>query len=321
MTDMRRHRALIAILLSLATLSAACGLINRLKGMAGPTSIYSPDPKSDPPVQFPNAKDSLKFLAFGDFGTGTKWQYETGAQMAKTRERFPFEIAVLMGDNLYGESRPQEYANFFEKPYKALLDAGVKFYAALGNHDDRNQRFYKNFNMEEKQYYSFKAPKQNVRFFALESTYPEPEQLKWFENELKGSGEDWKIVFMHHPLYSSGGRHGSDVGLREVLEPLMVKYNVSVVLTGHDHFYERIKPQKGIAHFLVGSAGKLAPGDIDKNSPLTARGFDTDYAFLVAEILGDQMYFQAITRTGGIMDSGIIGRRKDAASTGTPAVK
>jgi 3',5'-cyclic AMP phosphodiesterase CpdA len=227
-----------------------------------------------------------------------------------------------MGDNLYGESRPQEYANFFEKPYKALLDAGVKFYAALGNHDDRNQRFYKHFNMEEKQYYSFKAPKQNVRFFALESTYPEPEQIKWFENELKGSGEDWKIVFMHHPLYSSGGRHGSDVGLREVLEPLMVKYNVSVVLTGHDHFYERIKPQKGIAHFLVGSAGKLAPGDIDPKSPLTARGFDTDYAFLVAEIVGDQMYFQAITRTGGIMDSGIIGRRMDAGTgTGAPIVK
>ena len=317
-----RQRSLVAILLCGVTLAGSCSLINRLKGMAGPTSIYSPDPKSDPPVQLPNAKDSLKFLAFGDFGTGTRWQYETGAQMAKTREKFPFEIAVLMGDNLYGESRPQEYANFFEKPYKALLDAGVKFYAALGNHDDRNQRFYKNFNMEEKQYYSFKAPKQNVRFFALESTYPEPEQLKWFENELRGSGEDWKIVFMHHPLYSSGGRHGSDVGLREVLEPLMVKYNVSVVLTGHDHFYERIKPQKGIQHFLVGSAGKLAPGDIDKNSPLTARGFDTDYAFLVAEIVGDNMYFQAITRTGGIMDSGIVGRRKDAGTgTGTPAVK
>jgi predicted MPP superfamily phosphohydrolase len=315
-----RHRPVAALLLFCVALSSACGLLNRFYGTAGPTSVYSPDPKADPPVQLPNAEGSLKFLAFGDFGTGTRWQYETGAQMAKTREKFPFEIAVLLGDNLYGESRPQEYERFFEKPYKALLDAGVKFYAALGNHDDRNQRFYKNFNMEEKQYYSFKAPKQSVRFFALESTYPEPEQIKWFEEELKKSGEDWKIVFMHHPLYSSGGRHGSDLALREVLEPLLVKYNVSVVLAGHDHFYERIKPQKGIAHFVIGSAGKLAPGDIDRNSPLTARGFDTDYAFWVGEIVGDQLYFNAITRTGGIMDSGIIGRRKDAG-TGTPVVK
>jgi 3',5'-cyclic AMP phosphodiesterase CpdA len=92
----------------------------------------------------------------------------------------------------------------------------------------------------------------------LESTYLAPEQIEWVEKELKGSGEDWKIMFFHHPLYSSGGRHGSDVALREALEPLFTQYNVSVVFTGHDHFYERIKPQKGIAHFVVGSAGKLA---------------------------------------------------------------
>jgi 3',5'-cyclic AMP phosphodiesterase CpdA len=313
-----RHRTLIALLLVSATLSSGCGIINRLKGMAGPTAVYAPDPKSEPPVKMPNAEGSLKFAMFGDFGTATRWQFETGDQMAKTHKEFPFELVLLAGDNLYGASRPQEYENRFEQPYKALLDAGVKFYAALGNHDDRNQRFYEPFNMAGKQYYSFKAPKQDVRFFALESTYPEPEQIQWFENELKGSGEDWKIVYMHHPLYSSGGRHGSDHALREVLEPLLLKYNVSVVLTGHDHFYERIKPQKGIVHFVVGSAGKLAPGDIDRNSPLTARGFDTDYAFLIAEILGDQMTFNAITRTGGVMDSGIIVRRQIAADSGVP---
>ena len=162
---------------------------------------------------------------------------------------------LLAGDNIYGSERPQDFVKKFEIPYKPLLDAKVKFYASLGNHDDRNQRFYKPFNMEGKLYYSFKAPKQDVRFFALESTYPEPEQIKWVEEELKKSGEDWKIMFFHHPLYSSGGRHGSDLRLRETLEPLFVQYNVSVVFAGHDHFYERIKPQKGIAHFVVGSAG------------------------------------------------------------------
>ena len=311
-----RYRALIVVLL-LSSVSTNCGIINRFRGMAGPTAVYAPDPKAEPPVKMPNADGSLKFMVFGDFGTNTRWQYETGEQMAKTHKAFPFELVLLAGDNLYGESRPQEYASRFEKPYKALLDAGVKFYAALGNHDDRNQRHYKLFNMEGKQYYSFKAPKQNVRFFALESTYPEPEQIKWFEEELKKSGEDWKILFMHHPLYSSGGRHGSDLALRETLEPLIVKYNISVVFAGHDHFYERIKPQKGVVHFVIGSAGKLSPGDIDPNSPLTARGFDTDYAYLVAEIIGDNLTFNAITRTGGVFDSGIIVRRKDAG-TGAP---
>jgi predicted MPP superfamily phosphohydrolase len=195
-------------------------------------------------------------------------------------------------------------------PYKSLLDANVRFYAALGNHDDRNQRFYKLFNMDGRLYYSFKAPKQDVRFFALESTYPEPEQIQWVEEELKKAGEDWKIMYFHHPLYSSGGRHGSDLRLREVLEPLFVQYNVSVVFAGHDHFYERIRPQKGIAHFVVGSGGKLARGDIDDRSPITARGFDADYAFLAAEVIDDQLYFNTISRAGGIVDSGIILRRQ-----------
>lgn len=80
-------------------------------------------------------------------------------------------------------------------------------------------------------------------------------------------------MFFHHPLYSSGGRHGSDRALREQLEPIFLKHGVNVVLSGHDHFYERIKPQKGITYFVSGAAAKLRRGDIER-SPLTAKGFD-----------------------------------------------
>jgi 3',5'-cyclic AMP phosphodiesterase CpdA len=150
----------------------------------------------------------------------------------------------------------------------------------------------------------------HVRFFAFESTYPVPEQIQWLEKELESSSNDWKIVFFHHPLYSSGDRHGSDLRLREVLEPLFVNYNVSVVLNGHDHFYERVKPQKGIAYFVVGSGGQLRAGNIDRQSGITAKGFDTDQVFMAAEIIGDQMYFNAISRSGQTVDSGTLTRRK-----------
>src|SRR5436190_1138899 len=87
-------------------------------------------------------------------------------------------------------------ADIVELPYKGLLDAKVKFYASLGNHDDREgQRYYQLFNMNGKLYYSFKAPKQSVRFFALDSTYADPEESAWLEKELAGSGEDWKIPY------------------------------------------------------------------------------------------------------------------------------
>jgi predicted MPP superfamily phosphohydrolase len=216
---------------------------------------------------------------------------------------------ALVGDNLYGSERSQDFKKKFEIPCKPLLDAGVKFYASLGNHDKREQRFYQQFNMDGKLYYSF-TPKANVSFFALDSGYPVPEQIRWLEKELAASSSDWKIAFFHHPLYSSGDRHGSDLGLRSVLEPLFLKHNVSVVLNGHDHFYERIKPQKGIVYFVAGSGGKLRKGNIDKRTGLTAKGFDTDLTFLAAEVIGDEMYFNAISRLGKVVDSGVFTRRK-----------
>jgi hypothetical protein len=228
-------------------------------------------------IGLPNESHSLKFTVLGDFGTAEKPEYELAAQMAKFCAGFKLDLVVTVGDNLYGAERPQDF---------------------------------KAFNMDGKLYYSFKAPKESVRFFMLDSTYPVPEQVDWLEKELKGSNDDWKIVVFHHPLYSSGGRHGSDLELRATLEPLFIKYNVSVALTGHDHFYERIKPQHGIAHFVVGSGGQLAFGDIDKGSTITAKGFDTDRAFLAIEISGDKMYFNAVSREGRVVDSGIIERRK-----------
>ena len=229
--------------------------------------------------------------------------------MKTVHDGFKFEHIFLVGDNLYGSDRPQDYKTKFELPYKPLLDAGVKFYASLGNHDSREQKDYKLFNMGGKLYYAF-SPKPDIKFFVLESTYPEPEQIKWLEDELKGSGSKWKIAVFHHPLYSSGGRHGSDTQLRAVLEPLFVKYNVSVVMQGHDHFYERTKPQQGITYFVVGSGGMLRRGNIDRNSGLTAKGFDTDLAFLAAEIEGDTLTFNTIARPGTVIDSGTIKPRQ-----------
>ena len=262
------------------------------------------------PLTMPNKAGSLKFGVLGDFGTGEPPQYEMGAQMARVHQSFKFELVILVGDNLYGSERPQDFRLKFEQPYKALLDAGVKFRASLGNHDSREQREYPLFNMNGELYYSFKAPAESVRFFALESTYMEPKQLVWFEKELKSSTEDWKIVFFHHPLYSSAGRHGSDLQLRNRLEPLLIAYNVSVAFTGHDHAYERTKPQKDITYFVAGSGGKLAPGDLDRSSPITAKGLDTELVFLIAEIIGDEMTFNAVSHSGKVIDSGTITRRK-----------
>jgi hypothetical protein len=302
----RRATLPIAALLVTAAAGASC----TTWGTSRPASVTveTPATTSDT-IPLPNREGSLKFGVLGDFGTGERAQYQLAEQMAKLHERFPYELVILVGDNLYGGERAEDFRTKFEVPYKPLLERGVKFYASLGNHDARNQRFYQLFNMDGKLYYSFKAPKQNVRFFALETTYAEPDQMAWVEKELKGATDDWKIPFFHHPLYSSGARHGSDIRLRAILEPLFVEHQVKVVFTGHDHFYERTKLQKGIAYFVVGSGGKLRGGNIDRTTGLTARGFDTDVAFLAAEIFGNELTFNVVSRTGQIVDSGVITRQ------------
>ena len=274
-----------------------------------PQSVQTPAGPAAIPLSMPNKAGSLKFGVLGDFGTGEPQQYEMAAQIARVHQQFKFNLMLLVGDNLYGSERPQDYQQKFEIPYKPLLDAGVEFRAALGNHDSREQRKYPKFNMNSEYYYSFKAPSESVRFIALESTYPTLKQIVWLEKQLKESNEDWKIVYFHHSLYCSAGRHGSDVQLRDKLEPLFVAYNVSVVFTGHDHVYERTKPQKDIVYFVAGSGGKVAPGDLDRRSQITAKGFDAEQAFLIAEITQDEMAFNAVSRTGKVIDSGKLTRR------------
>jgi predicted phosphodiesterase len=256
-------------------------------------------------LALPMKPDSVRFAVIGDTGTGDKAQYEVARQLVAYRARFPYSFVIMLGDNIYGSERPQDFVKKFEAPYKPILDAKVDFYATLGNHDDPNQRFYKPFNMNGERYYTFK--KGSVRFFVLDSNYMEPAQVQWLEKELQSSGSDWKIPYFHHPLYSSG-MHGSQVELRAVLEPLFLKYGVDAVFAGHEHFYERIKPQKGIHYFTSGGAAKLRDDDI-RSKGLTAQGFDTDRSFMLVEIAGNELFFQTISRVGQTVDKGMVVRR------------
>jgi hypothetical protein len=257
-------------------------------------------------LTLPSAPNSVKFAAIGDTGSGDREQYDVANQMAGFRAKFPFDFVIMLGDNIYGGQGASDLAKKFSQPYKALLDAGVKFYATLGNHDDPINRQYPLWNMGGQLYYTWAT--KNVRFFALDSNKVDQKELAWLENALKSAQEDWKICYFHHPLYSDGGTHGSAVDIRVVFEPLFVTYGVNVVFAGHDHIYERITPQKGIYHFVEGASGQLRKGDAG-HSAMNAKSFDQDMSFMLVEVAGDQMSFQAISRTGTTVDSGTIQRQ------------
>jgi hypothetical protein len=275
-------------------------------------SVLSADAQD---LKLPVKEGSVRFAVMGDTGTASAAQIAVGKQMAAFHSKFPFEFVIMVGDNLYGGSyTPDDYKSKFEGPYAELIGAKVKFYAALGNHDNSTERLYKNWNMGGERYYTVrvssgglgKLVSPGVRFFALDTTYMDKPQLEWVESELQKSTSEWKIAFFHHPLYSSGKFHGSSLDLRAVLEPIFIKHGVNVVFAGHDHFYERIKPQHGIYHFVSGAGGSLRKHNINRSSGLSDAGFDTDYSFMLVEIAGADMYFQAISRTGVTVDSGVI---------------
>jgi 3',5'-cyclic AMP phosphodiesterase CpdA len=293
---MRRSSISVRIILLAAICFSLAGwLLDRSPGQQG---------SQKGSLTLPNRQDSFHFAVIGDSGTGGNSQYRIAELLEQYRKAFPYKVVLMMGDNIYGSERPADYEEKFGKPYRPLLEAGVKFYASLGNHDEPAQSQYKPFNMNGKRFYSFQ-PHDRIRFFALDSNYMSEEQVKWLEKELRDSNSDWKICFFHHPIYSPGERHGSDVELRKVIEPLFVKYGVDVVFSGHEHFYARVKPQQGIAYFISGSAAKLRRHNI-ADSELTAKGFDSDYSFMLVEIAGDEMHFQTISAQDQTVDSGVV---------------
>ena len=150
-------------------------------------------------------------------------------------------------------------------------------------------------------YYSFTrgtAGANQVQFFAIDSTRFDAGQERWLNASLAESKARWKIAFFHHAIYSSAKTHGSRMKLRAQLEPLFGKYGVAAVFSGHDHTYERTKPQQGVHYFVCGIGGEIRGGDLDRSSPFLAFGSDQDSGFMFVEVTAAASSFRRSTPPG-----------------------
>jgi predicted phosphodiesterase len=322
-------------------------LFSLLVALAGVACRNSPQSDRQPAVQtveaaaispgtltLPNKATSVKFAVIGDSGRGTPPQHEIAAQMLAFRERFHFPFVIMLGDNIYeGPATEEDYRKKFEEPYRKLLEDDVKFYAVLGNHDDPRQVDYKPFHMDGERYYSFVPPEDliakiatRVEFFALDSTNLDRTQLRWLDERLTASRAAWKICFFHHPLYTSGRYRIASRAFRFALEPLLVRHDVDVVFSGHEHIYQRSTLLSGIQYFVSGGAGSLRPTDGTPTS-YVARTYAGDYHFMLIEIDGRELHFQAISRSGATIDAGTLyedghaSRQVGATPQDTPALR
>ena len=261
------------------------------------------------------ARSKERFIVMGDFGTGGSDEVAIAHRMAELHRQAPLDFVLGAGDNIYPNGAGHLFTRNFEQPFTDLLREQVKFYTVLGNHDveagRRDQTHYPLFNMNGANYYMIGRGNGLADFFMLDSTDFDNQQTTWLENQLAQSKALWKVAVFHHPIYSSGKKHGSDTHLRLRVEPLLKKYGVQVAFSGHDHVYERLKPQGGVQYFVSGGAGKVRHGDIRPDSQISAASYDDDNHFMLIELDEKEIAFKAISKDGAVVDSGVIRQTHD----------
>jgi acid phosphatase type 7 len=250
----------------------------------------------------PTADNSepVRFLAFGDSGGGGSDQYALLEQMFTV----PMDFMIHTGDLAYDSGSIGQIEDNVFGVYADLFK-NLPFFPAAGNHDYATMRgapFRAVFNLpgSTEKWYSYEWGR--AHFAALDTESDYATQAAWLDQDLAATTLPWKIVYMHRPPYSSG-THGSDTALRAKLAPVLEKHHVQLVLAGHDHDYERMKPQNGVAYVVTGGGGvgTRAVGE----SGFTAISNDVIH-FVYVEVFADQLVLHAIDASGREFDSMVV---------------
>jgi hypothetical protein len=258
-----------------------------------------------PPIfSLKSDRESVRVLAFGDFGSGLPEQKQVATAMLRYHRQTPFDFAITLGDNFYDTGIKSLNDPRWQTRWAALYDPlGIKFYATFGNHDwgsgdspaaeilytERSQ----NWRLPAP-YYTFTAGP--VQFFALDTNEISEAQKLWLKDELSKSHARWKIVYGHHPIYSAG-THGDNNGLIAALLPIL-KASVDIYLAGHDHDLEHLKPEGGVHFFISGGGGaKIRQPKPDARS-LFAKGV---HGFLVLEATATELKISFIDTNGVLL--------------------
>ncbi len=253
----------------------------------------------------PSGKVLYQFVSVADTGTGDNGQYAVAKAMTNYHSQNPYDLVVLAGDNIYTNGEIEKINAVFERPYAQLLKKGVKFQAALGNHDIRTangdlQLKYTGFNYGGRYYTYSRDP---LQFFVLDTNGNADfkTQLAWLDTELSKSKAPWKIVYGHHPIYASGV-YGSNPAFIKAFTPIFQKHNVQLYINGHEHHYERTIAINGTTYLICGGGAGTRP--VGKNE-WTAYS-DEKLSFAAYKVYADKIEVSGIGTDNQIFDKGII---------------
>ena len=264
------------------------------KGSPNRTTAYEPPSPADPPV--------LRLAVAGDIGdSGGRLDRTAAAVTALAGDR-GYDVLLLLGDNVYPEGDPARLGETVFGPFGTLLAGGTELLAILGNHDVKDGH-------GSPQMAALGMPGRwwarslgDVLLVGLDSNDPDdPEQLAFLEQALSGSEARWKIVALHHSPYSAGYQ-GSSEDSRRVFSPLFERFGVQLVLSGHDHDYQRSKVIRGVTYVVTGAgAGSRRTGE----HWFTAESFSWHH-FVELDVWPDRLVGQAVNQKERVADRWVL---------------
>ena len=198
----------------------------------------------------------FRFVAMGDFGDGSEAEYAVARRICAFRKDYPFNLVVTTGDNVYPDGSRGYFGPNFFAPEACLLNAGVRFRSSLGNHDIGADNGASEL---AEPAFGFKHGRRNyvVRTHGVRIVVADSNVLRrdWLRRATRTqSGDRWKIVVFHHPVYSTG-YHGSTYDFWPFAQRLFQRRGVDLVLNGHDHQYMVTKKLHGIRYVVTGGGG------------------------------------------------------------------
>lgn len=269
---------------------------------------------------------SACLFAVGDAGTGGPHTAALARQMAAIADRQPVAAVLLLGDNLLGWT-PFRFAvsGRFLEPFRPILERKIPFHAILGNHDYSRGRVEAElrsafFGMGGRRYYKETFGGGLLAVFAIDSRLAQrsPQQAQWLREELAKSTARWNVLLTHEPMQASAIHHKSRPKLRRALEPILkTGPGIDLVLSGHNHLYERRVVHDGIQHLTVGCGGKLYRKKDFPPDEARVVGYKATRSFLAMRFDAEEIACQAIDETGVVIDAFVI--RKAAAGKGVEA--
>lgn len=263
------------------------------------------------PVGDRDAPLPLRFALVGDTGHRPRGAAKTAEAIARSAKDAPLHGVWIVGDFL-GRGRSLDKAEKLRvrRPFRRIIRAGFPLMGVLGNHDHGRPFTAKAirdplFNMEGMRYYSRTFGENLVTFFVLDSTTmpDDPAQAQWFLRAVHRSRSRWKVLLIHHPLRSSDAGHGpSPFRLSVLKRAIEGTEGIALVVSGHNHLYERAIARRGVVHVVAGSSSictrRTPPPD---NNRATVNS--SDLVHLILEVAPDRMILRAITSEGHEIDT------------------